>query len=130
MPLELVVVPSNAMTRAQASAVIELCSQVFQLDYAFYMELPYDRVQGHGSAIMRRLQYEVGGYDLGALSPRRPEWYERLGWVRWQGPLFILKDADALETPDECVMVMRTPHSGEIDIRSPLTGEWRPFELW
>jgi GNAT superfamily N-acetyltransferase len=175
LPLALVTVSSGAMTRAQVNAVIELCSQVFELDYAFYMELPYERVhvlgyagqrlvshalwlerrlrvgagpwlsaayvegvathaayrrRGHGSAVMRRLEYEIRGYDLGALSPRRPEWYERLGWVRWQGPLFILKDVDTLETPDECVMVLRTPCSGEIDISSSLTGEWRPFELW
>jgi predicted acetyltransferase len=38
----------------------------------------------HGSAVMRRLQQETAGYALGALSPSRPEWYKRLGWVRRQ----------------------------------------------
>ena len=40
--------------------------------------------QGHGSAVMRRWQQEIAGYPLGALPPARPEWYERLGWVRRQ----------------------------------------------
>ena len=47
---------------------------------------PDHQRQGHGSAVMRRLQQEIAGYVLGALSPSRPEWYERLGWVRQQAP--------------------------------------------
>ena len=35
------------------------------------------RKQGFGSAVMQRLQREIAGYALGALSPSRPEWYER-----------------------------------------------------
>jgi len=33
---------------------------------------------------MRRWQQEIAGYAWGALSPSRPEWYERFGWVRRQ----------------------------------------------
>lgn len=87
------------------------------------------RKRGYGSAVMQRLQNEISGYHLGALSPSRAEWYERLGWECWQGPLQILKDSQVLETP-ECVLVYRTPGSGQIDVNSSLTGEWRPFELW
>jgi len=54
---------------------------------------------------MQRLQCEIAGYDLGALSPSRPQWYERFGWIRWQGPLRIMKGGDMIETPDECVLV-------------------------
>lgn len=175
MALELLTVSSTEMKPSQISDVIQLCSQVFQCDYSYYMNLPLDRVhvlgyidgllvshalwldrrlrvgdgprlnsayvegvatredrrkQGFGSAVMQRLQKEIAGYDLGALSPSRPEWYERLGWVRWQGPLWIVKDCDRLETSDECVLVYRTPQTGQIDLTSRLTGEWRPFELW
>ncbi|OPZ50292.1 MAG: Aminoglycoside 2'-N-acetyltransferase [Firmicutes bacterium ADurb.BinA052] len=175
MALELLTVSSREMTQAQADDVIQLCSQVFDCDYSYYMSLPLGRVHvlgyldgllvshalwldrrlrigsgpwlntayvegvatregcrehGFGSAVMQRLQCEIAGYDLGALSPSRPQWYERLGWIRWQGPLRIVKDSDMIETPDECVLVYRTPRTGQLDITSSLTGEWRPFELW
>ena len=63
------------------------------------------RKHGFGSSVMQRLRCEIAGYDLGALSPSRPQWYERFGWIRWQGPLRIMKGGDMIETPDECVLV-------------------------
>ncbi|MCL5999006.1 MAG: GNAT family N-acetyltransferase [Chloroflexi bacterium] len=177
MDFELITVSSSDMTQAQASEVIALCSDVFRLDYAYYMNLCPDRVhvlgyadrrlmshalwlsrrlragagpwlnaayvegvathpdyraRGYGSALMRHLQQEISRFDLGALSPAtaRVDWYERLGWVRWQGPLFILKDGEILATPDDAVMVYRTPQSGTVDVSTALAGEWRPFEPW
>ncbi len=172
-------VRSHDMAPAQLGDVIALCSDIFHLDYAYYMNLGPDRVhvlgyadgrlvshalwldrrlwvtstraatlhaayvegvathpdyrrRGYGSTLMRRLQNEIvrAGYDLGALSPARVDWYERLGWVPWQGPLFIARDGVLQATPDDCVLIYRTPRTGEIDIRQPLVGEWRPFELW
>ena len=175
MTLELRVASSTEMAQAQNDAIVALCSEVFRLDYAFYMNLDLRRVhvlgyleerlvahalwltrrlrigdgpwfeaayvegvaahadfrgRGYGSAVMRRLQDEVSGYDLAALSPSDAGWYERLGWVRWRGPLFIAKDGDLQATPDDEVVVYRTPRSGELDLDAALTGEWRPFELW
>ncbi len=108
-------VPGDALTHAQTDQIIELCSEVFRTDYAFYMNLDLPRVhvlgyagerlvahalwlfrrlrigtgpwfeaayvegvathadfrrQGCGSAVMRRLQDEISGFELGALSPR------------------------------------------------------------
>ncbi len=163
------------MTQAQFDAVVALCSEVFNLDYAFYMNLGLYRVhvlgylgerlvahalwltrrlrigdgpwleaayvegvathadfrgRGYGSVVMRRLQDEVSDFDLAALSPSDAGWYERLGWERWQGPLFIVKDGAVQPTPDDEVLVYRTLRSGELDLDAALTGEWRPFELW
>ena len=163
MSFELVTVTSDEITQAQTDAVIALCSDVFQMDYSFYMNLGLYRVhvlgyddghlvshalwlerplrvgdgpwrnaayiegvathadarrRGYGSAVMRRLQREIAGYDLGALSPSRPEWYERLGWERWLGPLFIEKDEETQATPDECVLIYRTPNTGALDLRA------------
>ena len=59
------------------------------------------RERGYGSAVMRRLQAEIADYDLGALSPAVPEWYGRLGWEQWQGPLLILQGPDA-DNPGRC----------------------------
>ncbi len=175
MRFKLLTVPSSQMTPAQADEVIALCSEVFELDYSFYMDICPDRVhvlgyvddrlvshalwldrpmrigdgawfvsayvegvathvdyrgRGYGSAVMRKLQAEIASYDLGALSPAVPEWYGRLGWEQWQGPLLILQDGQTLATPDECVMIYRTPRTGTLDLQASLTGEWRPFELW
>jgi aminoglycoside 2'-N-acetyltransferase I len=175
MSLELFTVTSIEITQAETADVIALCSDVFRMDYSFYMNLGlyrthvlgYDddllvshalwlerplrigdgpwrnaayiegvathagyRRRGYGSAVMRRLQREITGYDLGALSPSDPEWYERLGWERWQGPLLIQGDGETQATPDECVLIYRTPATGALDLGAPLTAPWRPFELW
>ncbi len=88
------------------------------------------RGRGHGSAVMRRLQDAVSSFDLAALSPSDAGWYERLGWQRWRGPLFIVKDGLTQATPDDEVLIYRTPRTGDLDLDASLTGEWRPFELW
>ena len=164
------------MTPAQSSAVIALCSEVFELDYAYYMDLCPDRVhvlgylgdqfvahalwldrplrvgdgpwlnaayvegvathadfrqRGYGAAVIRRLQAAISGYDLGALSPAVPEWYAKLGWERWLGPLWIDHDGALEATPDdEMVLIYRTPRTPQLDLAAPLTAPWRPFELW
>lgn len=175
MTLNLDVVSSSEMTQVQRAAVVALCSEVFHLDYAFYMSLglhsvhvlgylgerlaahalwlerrlrvgdePWRRAayvegvavradfrgRGYGSVVLRRLEAEISGFELAALSPSDAGWYERLGWERWRGPLFIVKDCVAQATPDDEVLVYRTPRTGELDLDAALTGEWRPFELW
>jgi aminoglycoside 2'-N-acetyltransferase I len=173
--LEISVLPSSRMTRETTADVIRLCSEVFDLDYSFYMNLCPDRVhvlgyvdgalvshalwldrrlivgeghsfdtayvegvathadhrrRGYGSAIMRRLQEEIRDYDFGALSPAVPEWYKKLGWEEWQGPLWIDHDGQLEATPDECVLIYRTPRTPPLNLTATLTGEWRPFEPW
>ncbi len=91
---------------------------------------PAFRSCGHGSAVMRRLQDEVRGYELAALSPADAGWYARLGWERWRGPLFIVKDGVVHAMPDDKVLICPTPRTGALDLDASLTGEWRPFELW
>jgi hypothetical protein len=86
--------------------------------------------RGLGAAVMRRLAGEITGFDLGALSPAEPEFYARLGWAFWRGPLFI-RTADGLQpTPDEQVMIMRLPATPALDLDLPLSAEWREGELW
>lgn len=176
MAFELLTVSSPVMTPAQSQAVIALCSAVFELDYAHYMDLCPDRVhvlghvdgqlvshalwldrplragdgpwlnsayvegvathaayrqRGYGAAVMRRLQAEIVDYDLGALSPAVPEWYAKLGWERWLGPLWIEHDGALEATPDdEMVLIYRTPRTPRLDLSTSLTALWRPFELW
>jgi GNAT superfamily N-acetyltransferase len=54
MTFNLLTLSSHAITPAQTAAVIALCSEVFEMDYAFYMNLGLDRVH-------------VLGYDDGRL---------------------------------------------------------------
>lgn len=174
MPLELLTLYSHAMTREQTAAVVDLCSEVFELDYSYYLNLAPDRIhvlgyddgrlvshalwldrplrvgdgpwrmaayvegvathanyrrRGYGAAVMRALQAQIGGYAFGALSPAVEPWYVKLGWERWQGPLYIEKDG-AAELTEDIVLIYRTPLTGKIDLHAPLTGEWRPFEPW
>ncbi|HSN77529.1 MAG TPA: GNAT family N-acetyltransferase, partial [Anaerolineae bacterium] len=124
MVFQVLIIPSHAMARVQDDEVTALCSEVFHLDYSYYMNLCPNRVhvlgyvddqlvshalwldrplrvgggpwlnsayvegvathadyrqRGFGAAVMRRLQAEIDGYDLGALSPAVPEWYAKLG---------------------------------------------------
>ena len=89
------------------------------------------RHRGYASAVMTRLAGEIQGFELGALSPSDPRFYERFGWQLWRGSLFIRKDEELLATPaDEEVMVLRLPMTPPLDLNAPLSAEWRAGELW
>jgi len=80
---------------------------------------------------MRRLIAEVQDYDLAALSPFNVDYYERLGWELWRGPLFIrTKEALVPSPADEEVMIFRLPKTPPLDLDAPLSAEWREGELW
>ena len=86
--------------------------------------------RGIGGAVMKRVGREIRTYDLGGLCPNYPEFYARFGWESWRGPLAIRTNDGLVETPDEHVMVLRTPLTPDIDIDARLTAEWRPGEVW
>ena len=92
---------------------------------------PSRQGEGLGSLAMRRLVGQIGGYELGALSPARVSFYERLGWEMWRGPTAIRTQGGLLPTPEEEVMVLRTPRTpAAIDASTLITAEWRKGELW
>lgn len=99
-----------------------------------YVELvataPAQQGQGFATAVMQRLQATVQDYDLAALCPAVPEWYARLGWEPWRGPLAIRTETGLLATPDELVMVLRLPKTPPLDLDALLSAEWRPGEVW
>lgn len=86
--------------------------------------------RGIGSAVMQRLAYETRDYDLRGLSTGSPGFYSRLGWERWLGSTGARRDGEIVWTPDETVMILRTPHTPQFDIHSLLTVEWRDNEVW
>jgi len=101
---------------------------------AAYVELVATRVaaqrRGFASELMRRLAHEIRAYALGALSPSDPAFYQRLGWERWRGALFVRRSGRITATPDETVMVLRLRASPALDLAAPLGIDWRPGEVW
>ena len=99
-----------------------------------YVELVATRIseQGRGFAteLMKRLAHEIGSYDAGALSPADTSLYQRLGWQRWPGPLFVRTARGVEATPDEEVMVLCPPGSAALDLAAPLSVDWPPVEVW
>jgi hypothetical protein len=71
-------------------------------------------------------------YDLGVLSTGRRAFYERLGWERWQGQTYVQIGSRLERTPDEDagIMVLRTPRSPSIDLRSDIGCQAREGDDW
>jgi aminoglycoside 2'-N-acetyltransferase I len=71
-------------------------------------------------------------YRLGALATGVVGFYEKLGWVAWQGPTSVRTDAGPVRTAEEdgFVFVRLTPTSPELDLSAPISCEWRPGDVW
>ncbi len=63
---------------------------------------PLARRSRHGSravkAVMDVIRQE---FEVGVLSTSRQAFYERLGWERWQGPSFVIRDGEKVRTEQE-----------------------------
>jgi aminoglycoside 2'-N-acetyltransferase I len=89
------------------------------------------RNRGFAASVMKHLIGEIQDYDLAALSPFSVEYYGRLGWELWHGPLFIRTNDKLLPSPDdEEVMIFRLPKTPVLDLNASLSAEWREGELW
>ena len=91
------------------------------------------RRRGHGEAIMRALGRVIrGAYDLGALGATDDAipLYERVGWRRWEGPLFALTPAGRVRTPEAEGAVFVLECAVPLDLRGELTCDWRDGDVW
>jgi len=89
------------------------------------------RNRGFASSVMKHLVGEIQDYELAALSPFNVEYYERLGWKLWRGPLFIRTKNGRMPSLDgEEVMIFQLPKTPVLDLNAPLSAEWREGELW
>ena len=89
--------------------------------------------QGLGSLVMGQVNAIIrDGFELGALGTGSNGFYERLGWVTWQGPTFVRTVAGLQRTPDEDggIMVLETPTSPTLDLRASISCDWRPGDVW
>ncbi|MFL5673799.1 MAG: GNAT family N-acetyltransferase [Chloroflexota bacterium] len=94
---------------------------------------PVRQGEGHGTLVMREVNAIISEeFELGALGTGHHHFYERLGWVVWQGPTFV-RTADGLErTPDEDgdILVLVTSKTPALDLGAPLSCEWRIGDVW
>lgn len=89
--------------------------------------------RGHGSVGMREVgEYIDETFPLGALDTGVNAFYERLGWVRWEGPTFVRTESGLVRTEEDDgnVMVRLTPRSPELDLSAPISCEWRSGDVW
>jgi aminoglycoside 2'-N-acetyltransferase I len=94
---------------------------------------PRHQRRGHGSVLMLEVDdYIDRTFRLGALDTGSPLFYERLGWVVWKGPTFVRTGTGLTRTEDEdgSVLVRLTPTSPKLDLRAPISCDWRPGEVW
>ena len=86
--------------------------------------------RGFAAAVMRRLASAIRDFEMGGLCPAEPMLYTKIGWVFWQGPLFIRTPDGLIPTPDASVMILRLPKTPPLDLNLDLSAEWREGELW
>jgi aminoglycoside 2'-N-acetyltransferase I len=85
---------------------------------------------GIGSAVMLRLAAEIQAEILGVLSTERVSFYTRLGWERWRGPTAVRTATGVIPTPDDTVMILRTPTTPPLDTNALLIADWRDGQPW
>jgi aminoglycoside 2'-N-acetyltransferase I len=95
--------------------------------------LPANRRRGHGSAIMQEVGEHIDRtFQLGALGTGAHAFYERLGWIVWQGPTFVRTVGGLVPTPEEDghILVRPTPTSPHLDLSAPISCDSRPGDVW
>jgi aminoglycoside 2'-N-acetyltransferase I len=88
---------------------------------------------GLGSRVMADADAFIAErFELGALSTGTPRFYERLGWLRWQGETWVRTPAGPVRTPDDDGGILVLPVAGFAapDLTLPITCEWRPGDVW
>jgi aminoglycoside 2'-N-acetyltransferase I len=94
---------------------------------------PSRQGEGHGTRAMLDVNAIIRErFELGALGTGSHHFYERLGWVTWQGPTFVRTREGLVRTRDEDggILILETRTSPPLDLSAPLSCEWRPGDVW
>jgi aminoglycoside 2'-N-acetyltransferase I len=94
---------------------------------------PAEQGRGLGTRVLHAVtSYIREGFELGALGTGAHHFYERLGWLRWQGPTSVRTDSGTSRTQDEDgdILVLLTPSSPPLDLTAPISCDWRPGDAW
>ena len=89
--------------------------------------------QGHGTRVVTRIGEEIAArHQLGALGTGAFNFYERLGWERWEGPSFVRAGEEVRRTPDDDdgIMVLRVDRSLVPDLTVPISCDDRVGDAW
>lgn len=95
--------------------------------------LPSHRGRGLASAVMREVGEHIDrSFALGALGTGLHAFYERLGWVVWEGPTGVRTHRGPVRTPDDdgFVLVRLTPTTPRLDLAEPISCDWRRGDVW
>ena len=80
---------------------------------------------------MKRLAEEIVDFEIAGLCTGLPDFYSRLGWKVWKGPLLSRKDDELIPSRESAsVMVLSIPNSPVLNLSAPLSIEWREGEVW
>jgi aminoglycoside 2'-N-acetyltransferase I len=122
---------------AHASVVereLQLGGRPFRTGYVEAVATAADRQgRGLGSVLMNDVAaYIRDQFELGALGTGRQTFYERLGWLTWQGPSSVRSADGPQATPDDdgYILVLPTSHSPGLDRTLPISCERRPGDVW
>ena len=88
---------------------------------------------GHGSQVMEAVTAHIRArFELGGLGTDRHHFYERLGWLTWQGPAFVRGPDGPERTIEEegYILVLRTPTSPPFELTGAISCEWRSGDVW
>lgn len=86
--------------------------------------------RGLGTHVMRLLEDALASHPLCALSTSSHGFYGRLGWVRWQGPTWVLgADGVRRRSAEEDAGIMVRP-AGGWDLAADLVCEDRSGDAW
>jgi len=71
-------------------------------------------------------------HDMGALSTGIPAFYARLGWERWRGPSYVVRDGEWVRTEedDDGLMVLRYGVSAGLELTLPIACGDRSGDVW
>jgi aminoglycoside 2'-N-acetyltransferase I len=87
--------------------------------------------RGVGTAVMERFAGEAAGYELNALSTDDAvPFYEKLGWERWLGPAAARTPQELTPTPNDIVMILRTPSTPALDLTARIIADYRGGQPW
>jgi aminoglycoside 2'-N-acetyltransferase I len=89
--------------------------------------------RGLGSIVMTHVTEHIRErFELGALGTGRKSFYERLGWLTWEGPASVRTAGGSERTPEDdgYVLVLPTPTSPRLDVSRPISCDWRPGDVW
>ena len=94
---------------------------------------PSRQREGLASLVMAEVSRQVQSrFELGVLSTGLHDFYQRLGWERWQGPTFVRDGGELIRTEDEDagIMALRFGLSRAIDLTAPISCDRRPGDDW